>query len=73
MKKCTCKKTFKTEGAEFVLNSEYRYDLVPVTYWYPQLIRIYIDPFSFVNMSHTEFTEYFNPAAWKYVCRFVYG
>lgn len=54
-----CIKPLKTTRVEFILNSVYEYDMVPVTYWYPQMIRIYTDPFSFVNMSSNEFSEYF--------------
>ncbi len=61
MKKCTCKKPFKNNRVEFMLNSEYEYNVVPVTYWYPQLVRIYTDPFSFINLSRNDFIEFFNP------------
>lgn len=60
MNKCKCKKTFKNSRIEFLLNSMYDYYLIPVSYWYPQIVRIYTDAFSFVNMSHNEFNEYFN-------------
>ena len=63
MEKCKCKKPFKNNRVEFLLDSEYEYNVVPVTYWYPQLVRIYNDAFSFVNMTRNEFIEFFNPTA----------
>ena len=62
MNKCKCKKPFKSSKVEFMLDSEYEYNVIPVTYWYPQLVRIYTDAFSFVNLTRKAFNEFFNPA-----------
>lgn len=62
MNKCKCTKSFKSSNVEFKLDSEYEYNVIPVTYWYPQLVRIYSDAFSFVNLTLKDFTNFFNPA-----------
>ncbi len=62
MNKCICKKNYKNSQIEFLLNSVYDYAIIPVTFWYPQIVRIYTDSFSFVNMPHNEFKKYFNTA-----------